>query len=324
VLESTANGIGNVFHQMWQLAEAGESDFQAIFTPWFWSLEYTADVPKGFSFSVEDREYQRLHGVTDGQLYWRRQKINTDFRGDELLFQQEYPATAAEAFINAGANPFIAVQLVLRARKALVIDPRGARVLGVDPARYGGARTGMVWRQGRKVYKASAISGLSTMQVVGLVAREITGGHVDKVFVDVVGLGAGVVDRLHELGYQNIVVPVNAGAKATEPDRYLNKRAEMWDGMRIWFEDEPCQIVDSDEMQADIVAPEHHYQSTQRLVIESKEDMEKRQVRSPDLGDALALTFAFPVSDVFDRDNPKPQGHAPRRIVRKQRDWRAR
>lgn len=324
VLETTANGVGNMFHTMWQLAESGGSDYLPIFTPWFWSLEYTVDVPSGFAFSSEDREYQRMHGVTDGQLLWRRRKIDTDFGGSELRFQQEYPATAAEAFVNVGHLPFIPIEHVLRARKTEV-EGVGARLLGVDPARDGPDRSALVFRQGRKVWRATSYNGLNTMQLTGIVARAIQEGKVDKVFVDVVGLGAGVVDRLHELGHTEIVIPVGAGERANEPERFVNRKAEMWDAMRVWFENGPVQIPDSDELQADVVGPQADYQSNgQRLRIESKDDMEARGVRSPDLGDALAMTFAFPVSDVYDRSSPEVIGYAPRRIQRKHRDWRTR
>jgi hypothetical protein len=326
ILESTANGVGNLFHNSWQAAESGASDYQAIFTPWFWSLEYSDEPPKGYTFSMEDVQYQEMHGCTTNQLYWRRRKIDTDFSGDELRFAQEYPATAAEAFVNVGHRPFISIEAVLKARKAKSVEAFGARILGVDPARYGGARSAMVWRQGRVAYKMQAHQGLNTMQLASLVGQEIEGGRVDKVFVDAGGLGAGVVDRLHELGYQDIVVEVNFGEKATEPEKYLNKRAECWDGARNWIEGQVAQIVDSDELQADLVGPTHSYSSgTQRLAIETKEQMEKRQVRSPDLGDALALTFAYPVSAVFDKSHPPvAHGYAPRRIQRKSTDWRVR
>lgn len=324
VLETTANGVGNPFHQLWQTAESGGSEYLPIFTPWFWSLEYSNEPPPGWTPSQEDAEYMRLHGCTLGQVYWRRQKIDTDFTGSTERFQQEYPATAAEAFVNVGHLPFIAVERVLRARKSTV-DGVGARVLGVDPARDGPDRSALVWRQGRKVYRATAYNGINTMQLTGIVAKEIVDGNVDKVFVDVIGIGAGVVDRLHELGFTEVVVPVIASARALRPEKFANKKAEMWDGMREWFENEPVQIPDSDELQADIVAPQADYQSNgQVLRIESKDDLEKRDVRSPDLGDALAMTFAFPVSDAYDRSIAHVGHEAPRRIQRRQRDWRTR
>ena len=116
----------------------------------------------------------------------------------------------------------------------------------------------------------------------------------DFVCVDVGGLGAGVVDRLRELGYGQIIKAINAGEKALDADRFYNKRAEMWGIMSDWLQEEPVSIPDVDSLHSDLCAPFYSYDSLQRLKIEKKEDMKSRGVRSPDEGDALALTFAFP------------------------------
>ena len=327
VLESTANGIGNVFHNMWQIAEAGQSEYIPIFTPWHWSEEYSTPVPKGWTFAPEDLEYQRLYRISDDQLYWRRLKIETDFGGSDLRFQQEYPATAAEAFVNVGHLPFIPVEDVLKARKERDVQAIGARLLGVDPARDGPDRSALVWRKGRVVNRIEAHNGINTMQLAGIVANEIATGQIDKVFIDTIGIGAGVYDRLIELGYGAIVSAVVASAQASDPKRHSNKKAEMWDNMRVWFENGPVQIPDSDELQSDIVAPQANYQSNgQILRIESKDDLAKRGLRSPDYGDALANTFAYPVSETFDRSElaTGQTGYAPRRVQRRSRDWRTR
>lgn len=312
ILESTGNGIGDPFYQMWQAAESGASDYIPVFTPWYWSLEYTREVPDGFEFDVDERDYQDAHGITDGQLYWRHRKIQDDFLGDDNLFSQEYPATAVEAFI-AGGDSFINGVSVLKARKA-TYEPIGALVIGVDPARFGDDSTGIVRRRGRQAFGHERLWGMSTMEVAGRVARIIQQEKPTNVFLDVVGLGAGVFDRLDELGYGGIVVPVNAGQRASEPTRFINLRAEMWQGAKSWIED-GAQIPDNDDFHADLTAPKYSRDSNQRLKIESKEDMRKRGIRSPDLADALAMTFAFPVQDA---DLATDRHHtAPRRIQRR-------
>jgi hypothetical protein len=75
ILESTANGVGNYFHEMWQKAEAGLSDFIAIFVPWFWQDEYARNVPSDFICTPEETELQLLYGLTKEQITWRRAKI---------------------------------------------------------------------------------------------------------------------------------------------------------------------------------------------------------------------------------------------------------
>ena len=313
VLESTGNGIGNPFHTRWQVAEAGLSEYIAIFCPWFWTDEYRKAVPDGFTFEPEDREYQVLYGLNDEQLFFRRNKIDSDFSGDDNLFKQEYPANAVEAFISA-TDTFIPGAYVLRARKAVDVAPNETLIIGVDPKRFGEDRYGIAWRCGRVVKKVTGSSAkITTMEAAGMLAKIIDDDKPAAMFIDIVGLGAGTFDRLIELGYAGTVIPVQGGGKADEDKKYINKRAEMAARKKAWFEDFPNKIPDDDELHADILAPGYKYDSNQRLKIETKEDMRKRGVRSPDLGDAIDLTFAYPVAPVLrgDETNRLPEQRVP-------------
>jgi hypothetical protein len=303
ILESTANGMGGEFHERWQQAEAGEGDYQAIFIPWFWQAEYRREVPPGFTADDEEREYQAAYGLDDGQMAWRRNKV-AELK-DPLLFKQEYPATAAEAFQMSGHDSYIPAALVLKARKNKV-EPSGPLVLGYDPNWKGKDRASMARRRGRKVLNVESRQNLDTMGQVGWIKQVIDTEKPEKVFVDVGGVGAGVYDRLKEMGYGKIVVAVNFGSSPLEPPPldankkpkggYLNRRAEMWGKSRDWLE-EPAgvDIPDNDALQADACAPGYKYDSLTRVVLESKEDIRKRGLRSPDEWDAVALTFAEPV-----------------------------
>lgn len=319
ILETTGNGMGNPFHQMWQAAEAGASEYIPIFVPWFWDEGYARPVPPDFEFSAEDREVQILYALTSEQLYWRHRKIQDDFFGDVSLFQQEYPANSVEAFIGL-SDTYIPTLEVVRARKRRGAEALGATLVGVDPARFGDDSTAIVWRRGRTVPQYERIYSKDTMEIAGRVARIIHEDTPDKVFIDIVGLGVGTYDRLIEMGYQGIVVGVSAGKAASEPDKFFNKRAEMAHEVKEWIKD-GGEVPDVDEFQADLLAPKYTYDSNQRLKIESKEDMRKRDVRSPDLFDGLGLTFAFPVHTASADDHGK-RG-APRPIQRNV-SWRAR
>jgi hypothetical protein len=105
-VESTANGIGNYFHRLWQAAERGESEFVPIFFPWFDEPTYTLPVPKDFERSEEETELAKQFKLTDGQLCWRRWCIRANCNGDINKFHQEYPATPHEAFIASGRPVF--------------------------------------------------------------------------------------------------------------------------------------------------------------------------------------------------------------------------
>ena len=301
--ESTANGVGNYFHKEWQDAEAGLSEYIAIFVPWYWQNEYSKEVPDGFVMDAEEIQYQESYGLTMGQMAWRRSKI-IELK-DPILFKQEYPATAAEAFQVSGADPYIKAETVMTARNAVVNDAFGDKKLGVDPARFGTDRTSICYRQGRKVHWIRSYSKKDTMQVAGLVRMAIKEVGAKQCAIDVGGLGAGVYDRLVELVPETEceLVQVNSAESPIDGQRYTNKRAEMWGESKEWLEKQPASIPDSDELQADLTQIQYSYDSNQALKMERKEDMKKRGFRSPDMADSLGLTFAQPVKTI------KPRRH---------------
>jgi hypothetical protein len=296
ILESTANGIGNAFHLMWQAAEAGQNEYIAIFVPWFWQEEYRTTVKPDFQLSKEDVEYQQAYGLDLEQMQWRANKISTYGYGFEWLFKQEYPGTAAEAFQTSTANPLINPANVMAAVNSTYRDMNAPLVIGCDPAGDGvndADRTAIAFRRGRVAYRLEYHQGLTTMQIAGKLAEYNREMQPDAIFVDKGGLGAGVHDRLLELNIP--VIGVNSATAANDPERYENKRAEMWWTMCEWFNDQPARIPNNAALISDLTAPQPKVSSNGRKLLEKKEDMKKRQIRSPDGGDALALTFADPV-----------------------------
>jgi hypothetical protein len=315
-IESTANGIGNYFYEQWQQAEAGLSDFIPIFIPWFWQEEYIRKCDESFEKTEEEEEISRFYSLSDEQVNWRRYKIielSVGGLDGTKSFAQEYPCTAAEAFQTTGENTFIAPQVIMVARKTKC-SSIGPLLLGVDPARFGDDRTCIIRRQGRRAYYLEAYSKKDTMEVVGLVHRIIEQENPFKVFIDIGGLGAGIYDRLRELGYSDIVVSCNSGCVALDQERYINKRAEMWGLMKEWLQDGPVEIPDDDVLHADLAGIKYKYDSKSRLQMEKKEDMKKRGIRSPDAADALALTFYLP-EVVIHKTNSKKEDEIARNIM---------
>ncbi|MGI9548549.1 MAG: hypothetical protein ACR2M7_01010, partial [Bdellovibrionales bacterium] len=103
ILESTANGAQGEFYRLWKGAVAGDNEYIPIFLPWFLTPEYKRPAHEGMELTVEEEKLQEKYELTNDQLYWRRLKVA---EGGKLKFQQEYPASADEAFIVSGSNVF--------------------------------------------------------------------------------------------------------------------------------------------------------------------------------------------------------------------------
>lgn len=310
ILESTANGVGGEFHTRWKHAVARIGDYEAIFVPWLWDDGYTREPEPGFVLDEEEAVYAALHSATMGQMAWRRAKIIE--LGDPLKFMQEYPATADEAFQTTGHDSFIAPADVLRARKAS-LQGVGPLIIGVDPKRDGTDRFGIAWRKGRKVLKVEGDNAkIDNVRAATMLKGIIDSDNPARMFIDAGG-GAGIYDILVSYGakYRAVCRLVNFGSAPIHPPKRdkddkpiagpLNRRAEMWSLSRDWLKEEGgADVPDDDAIQADATAPGFYYQPTSsKLVLESKEDITgpPRNLPSPDLWDAIALTFAEPVSD---------------------------
>ncbi len=297
ILESTANGIGNYFYQRWQDAMHGRTDYQAIFVPWYWQEEYRATAPDNAFLTEEEEELLEAYGE-DGfsieNIIWRRNKIS-EFSGDDTQkseqFSQEYPMSAQDAFINPVANRFINSPCVVRARRGKV-ESDAPLVLGVDPAISDNDRCVFIRRRGRLVHDMEVFYNHDTMQIAGRLRKIIEQERPVKVFIDSIGIGAGVVDRLKEQGF-DCVEGIAVSRSASEPDKFKNLRAELWHEMREWLlQDADVQIPDDDNLHGELTSLGFAYDSSGRLQIESKDDLKKRGMRSCDLADAMMLTFA--------------------------------
>lgn len=168
------------------------------------------------------------------------------------------------------------------------------RVLGVDPARFGDDRSVVFGRQGLQAFAPAVYRGIDNMELAARVAAKIQEWKPDAVFIDS-GAGAGVIDRLRQLGHDVIEVPF--GGKATNPGLYLNRRAEMWFELAAWLR-QGGAIPNDTALKQELATPVYWYDAAGRRVLEPKDEIKKRLQGggSPDLADALALTFAYPVA----------------------------
>lgn len=200
-----------------------------------------------------------------------------------------YIAKVNARFPEAGNDTLIPLYLVEAAvdRHLPLSSPSE---LGVDVARFGSDETVIIHRAGpvARVIKTMPMS--STMEVAGVVidALRTTGATTAK--IDAVGIGAGTYDRLAEQGIP--AEEMQSGAASSDPERFANARAEWWWGLRLRFEMGDIDIENDEMLVSQLANIKYKINSRGQTIIESKEDMKKRGVSSPDRADTLMLAFA--------------------------------
>lgn len=179
--------------------------------------------------------------------------------------------------------------------RVINITPGILPIWGVDVARFGSDRTALCKRYGSVVSEPIQWKrGYDTMQTVGWIKNQYDSAQgKDKpsdILVDVIGLGAGVVDRLRELKLP--VRGINVSESPALGDQYINLRAELWFKGREWLEARDCSLPDDPVLRAELATPRYKFTSSGKRQVESKDEIKRRGVPSPDLADALILTFA--------------------------------
>ena len=214
-------------------------------------------------------------------------------------------------FPPAASNQLISVNLVMGAQQrdvpslAYMTDPI---IWGLDPARFGDDEIALIRRQGvlaRRAVTWRNLDGVQLANAVGNLLNEAKdeGQFPDALFVDVGGVGASAFDQLKRLGWEGLVIGIDFGSSADDPKRFANKRTEMWWRTCEWLKNTPACLPSDPLMQAELTGPLYDFRVVQKqtvFILESKADMKKRGVASPNRADALALTFAQAVN---------PKGH---------------
>ena len=162
------------------------------------------------------------------------------------------------------------------------------RVLGCDVARFGDDSSVIADKQGPKVHDITSYKGLDTVEFTNRIIEKFHSNTYDCIFVDGIGIGAGVVDQLKR--FQIPVVDVVVSTKSTDPRQYFNLRSQIYGRLRDWLL--TADVPYSKELHEDLAGINYSFNSKLQVILESKKDMKKRGISSPDRSDALALTFA--------------------------------
>ena len=260
--------------------------------------------PKGVNL-FSDLYYRAVNRFETGDPLWYGASFPATETG--LIPQKELEAIKDELSENAFRQEFLCdfaassddvlipltiVDEAMRRTRAEHEYRHAPLILGVDVARFGDDSSVLCFRQGLVAEKPIMCKGLDNMELADRIAFEIRERKPNAVFVDAGG-GAGVIDRLRHLGHWVQEVPF--GSQASYHDKYVNKRAEMWDEMRKWIEGGGC-LPANEALRSELTTPTYSFDAHGKIKLEPKDKIKERLTHSPDIADALCLTFAAPVA----------------------------
>ena len=316
-LETTSAGPVGEFFKRYNDAMKKIGRYRAAFVPWTVQAEYVDHgefIPSQEADEegeLAEEEYQRVHQLRDNQMLWRRSKIHE--LGSLGKFRQEYPIDVTEAFAAADIDDvFIKPAYVLRARKRELPTPDAPLIVGIDPAGSGGDRFAVALRRGDSIFKVMHRNKLEHDEAVAWISAIIDEWKPNRVCIDRGSMGQNIISSLRNNNkhYFDVIKGIDFGgkskAKLANPNRAgpWNIRAEIY-GKLLDFLMEGGSIPDDDDLASDMSGPKIKYRANNDWLLESKTEMKSRGLRSSDLSDACALTFA--VSEFFDTwSKPKP------------------
>lgn len=245
--------------------------------------------------------FHRVHNV-EAHRWWTRQVSCLDSpRVDQKWTREiaerygedsnEYRVRVLGAFPLAEGDSLIPAVLVEEAMKRVPEpSPAAPEIWGVDVARFGGDMSCLVKRQGNVVLEPPRRwQGMDLMSLTGAIVAEAKHREPKAIVVDSIGLGAGVADRLRELGYPTIDCNVSETASS---GRFVRLRDELWQAVRDWLDTRVVSMPWDDQLRADLCAPRYGYSSDGKMKVESKDQMRARGLASPDAADALCLSHS--------------------------------
>jgi hypothetical protein len=299
IAETTADFLGSEYHAFYQRALAGTAgDWEAAFYPWFDLDEYATEPPADFEMDTAEKELAAVHKLSPAQIYWRRRTIAG--YSDPKRFSREYPSSSVEAYQSAEVQEsFISSDEIMRARKCQDDLAFGALTLGVDVAYIGKDRAVIAYRRGRAIEKTEKFH-VGGLELCGILGKIIDRDKPDRVYIDATGGGQIVVDRMHELGYDEVEGVTFSGRSTEIPASdetgreqrvYANRRAQIYGFLRDALQGS-FKLPDNDALHGELVAIGFKYTSAGAILLEDKAAIRKRIGFSIDEADACALSVA--------------------------------
>lgn len=288
------------FYQMFKQVGVARFHISAFDTPNFYELGITIDDIRSGEWEdkIPEGELPMPALVTPEWVAERYERWGEDSPLWVSRVLGEFPEESDDAVI-----PLSWVEKSMQRWRESKPDPAAPVVVGVDVARFGSDRSCIAVRRGRRIEKIKTYSKRDLMALAGLVVEAIREEAAQIVYIDEVGMGGGIVDRLRELGHGRIVRGVNTGERPRDAERFANLRAELWWSLRELLNPDtkanpdPLLLPPDEELLADLTAPRYRYTSRGQIQIESKDEMRRRGLRSTDLADAVCLSILGAFSD---------------------------
>lgn len=248
------------------------------------------------------------HMTPDVMAHWTRFHISsvgnpritpdffTDVESRYGLDSNQYRVRVLGEFPRSEDDVVIPYELLQASLQRDVRATQVRAIWGVDVAYKGNDRSSLAKRKGNTLMEPTkAWKNLDTMQLSGIIHNEWkdtpSSERPEDICVDAIGFGAGVADRLRELGLP--ARGINVSELPAMKARYANLKAELWFLAREWFETRDCHLANDEPLARELGAV--HYKpptSNGKVQLESKDETKKHTKVSPDLADAFILTFA--------------------------------
>lgn len=255
-----------------------------------------------FAEAFKDPSYSKIHiaasdipnvrqkrQVIEGLATWEWvQEMKAKYGEDSDIYRVRVDGE----FPRKNSDTMIPLELIENALDADRERYGDEEVIGLDPARFGDDKAAFVRRKGNYAEVLEVIDKCDTMALAGKGVFYLKKYPETKLRIDIVGLGAGIFDRLKEIPEVAARVQgVNSAASPNDKESYVNLRAESWDDTKAWLRD---AVLKKDEGFYELAGPKYKLNSQGKIQLESKDDMKKRGVKSPNVGDALVLTLSRP------------------------------
>jgi len=243
-------------------------------------------------FSMQKKIWQTLtfDAFNSGQINSSWIEEMADFYGVD---SDRYKVRVLAQFPRVSEEQFIPTDLVEAAMRRVLTPSMYngyPKYCGVDVARFGSDSTVFTIRQGPMVLDIAKYDGLDTTEVSAYLMDYYHKHKPEKIFIDAIGIGAGVFDQSKHMGLP--VVEVVVSTKSSDPKMYFNLRSQLWGELRDWLNNGASLPDDDRKIKAQLCGMTYGFNNRFQIQLANKKDMKKMGLESPDIPDSLSLTFA--------------------------------